>query len=298
MNKSNEYLRKWLSELEYNGTVVDSPRTKWSDGEPAYYTSVKQKVAEYDIIQDEFPINTLRPTALRGCFEEISWIYQAQSSYLNILHPDIRSWWSDFVVNKQDPVENWHIGQRYGHTVARYNLMDKLLSGLLHNPFGRRHQIDLWQEQEFVDDPNSLPPCVFLSMWSVSQYEDDFYDDAETIPNRYLDLTIIQRSMDALMTHSINPTEYTMLGMMVVSHLNFHQKEAHYKLANIVHIINDYHVYDRHQVYIGELLSRDRELDLIQPTIKLKESKDFYDIKWEDFEIEGSIPFILWIGFV
>lgn len=277
MNKSDYYLKRWLQEWENHSSPVDSPRTKWADGSPAFYKSIHQKVATYDLSKGEFPINTLRPTAIKGGFHEIQWFYQQQSSVFENLHPSVHEWWEGFTVGEYDDpyltgIDCRHIGRTYGETVGRYRMTDKLLKGLIENPFGRRHQIDLWQEEQMMQDPKALPPCVFLSMWSVTQKGSA----------RYLNITLVQRSMDGLMTFSINPTQYSMLALMIVSHLRYHTR-INYKVGEMLHIVNDFHIYDRHEKYVPEILNK--ESTGIQPTIRIKEDKDFYKITWEDFEI-------------
>ena len=93
MNKSNRYLKEWLQEWKDSSVKVYEPRTKWSDGTPAYYRSIHQKVAEYDLNKGEFPINTLRPTAIKGGFHEIQWFYQKESMMLHDLDSSVHNWW-------------------------------------------------------------------------------------------------------------------------------------------------------------------------------------------------------------
>lgn len=295
MNKSNRYLKEWIQEWKDSSVKVYEPRTKWSDGTPAYYRSIHQKVAEYDLNKGEFPINTLRPTAIKGGFHEIQWFYQKQSNDLNVLHPSVHSWWEDFVVSDfygDYGFRYRNIGETYGYTVDNYDLTNKLLKGLIENPFSRRHQIDLWQYSEQRRDPKALPPCVFLNMWSVAErpipkgkeFIEKWNKGDRSIYTkiRYLNLTLVQRSMDGLMTFSINPTQYSMMALMIVSHLNYHTP-YYWEVGKLLHIINDFHIYDRHEQYVDEILQR--EDDGIQPKIKLGVYKDFYDISWDDFEI-------------
>lgn len=294
MNKSNRYLKEWLQEWKDTSVKVYEPRTKWNDGTPAYYRSIHQKVAEYDLNKGEFPINTLRPTAIKGGFHEIQWFYQEQSSEMQKLDKSVHTWWDSFVTNgRKFEVNDFRsIGSTYGETVDKYSLTFKLLKGLIDNPFGRRHQIDLWQYQQMQDDPKALPPCVFLNMWSVAerpiQQGKEFVekwnkgDRSIHTKIRYLNLTLVQRSMDGLMTFSINPTQYSMMALMIVSHLNYHTP-YYWEVGKLLHIVNDFHIYDRHEQYVDEILQR--EDDGIQPKIKLGVYKDFYDISWDDFEI-------------
>lgn len=295
MNKSDQYFKQWLYEWKENATPVQNPRTKWADGTPAHYKSMHQKVAEYNLNAGEFPINTLRPTAIKGGFHEIQWFYQEQSSEMQKLDKSIHSWWESFVTNgRKFEVNDFRsIGSTYGETVDKYSLTDKLLKGLIENPFGRRHQIDLWQYQQMEEDSKALPPCVFLNMWSVSgrpiprgkEYVEKIVEGEKSIHSkiRYLNLTLVQRSMDGLMTFSINPTQYAMMALMIVSHLNFHTP-YYYEVGNMLHLVNDFHIYDRHEKYVDEILY-ERVSTGVQPKIELNVYKDFYDIKWEDFKI-------------
>lgn len=290
MNKSNRYLKEWLQEWKESSVKVYEPRTKWSDGTPAYYKSIHQKVAEYDLNKGEFPINTLRPTAIKGGFHEIDWFYRCESSLLNHLDKSVHSWWEDFVLYSSPSHKD--IGNTYGAIVADYDLTNKLLNGLIENPFSRRHQIDLWQYHNQEDDPRALPPCVFLNMWSVTgrpiqkgkEFVEKWNKGERSVHTkiRYLNLTLVQRSMDGLMTFSINPTQYSIMALMIVSHLNYHTP-YYWEVGKLLHVINDFHIYDRHEQYVDEVL--EREDDNIQPQIKLGVYKDFYDICWEDFEI-------------
>lgn len=294
MNRSDLYLKTWLQEWKEKATPVRDPRTKWGDGTAAQYKSIHQKVARYDLNMGEWPINTLRPTAIKGGFHEIQWFYQKQSSWIKDLDESIHGWWKDFVTagTKWKINDSRNIGATYGDTVNRYNLIDNLLKGLLENPFGRRHQIDLWQYEQMNDDPRALPPCVFLNMWSVSdrpipkgkEYIEKIVNGKRSVHTkiRYLNLTLVQRSMDGLMTFSINPTQYAIMALMIVSHLNYHSN-YYYEVGELLHIVNDFHIYDRHEKFIDEIL--ERETSGKQPRIELNVFKDFFDITWEDFKV-------------
>jgi thymidylate synthase len=289
MVKADRYIKETIVQILDSGCWDKNPRAKWKDGTPAHSKFISQKVFEYDIEKGEFPINTLRTTALKGAFYDIEAIYIKQTNILEDMHPSIQPWWRDFVVATEYlawfPLgyPHWsnpkkrvsHLGNTYGHTVRRYDLMDKLLKSLEENPFGRRHSMNLNQEQQKIDCPDALQPCAFETLWSVR----------ETDKERFIDITLIQRSMDFAVTSSINPAQYVMLGMMVANHLTYKTGVKH-KVGKFLHLVQNCHIYDRHIETAKELL--ERESTNIQPTIELIcEPKDFYSHTFEDFKFTG-----------
>ena len=297
MNKADKYLKETITEILEEGQWDKEPRTRWADNTPAHSKFVTQKVYQYDISKGEFPINTLRTTALKGGFHDIEAIYIKQTNILEEMHPSIHNWWKDFVVKVYDrwmrtppsPLEDKitflnSLGQTYGHTVKRYNLVDKLLKGLEKNPFGRRHKISLWQEQQVIDDPKALEPCAGMTFWSVREFAYNI-NRADCTIIRYIDLTLIQRSQDCIVTTSINPAQYTMLLMMVCNHLTFKTRIKH-EVGKLLHIVQNCHIYDRHLDAAKEILKR--EPTGLQPKIELIcEPKDFYSHTIEDFKFSG-----------
>jgi thymidylate synthase len=302
INKADKYLKETLLEILEEGTIDKNPRPKYADGEPAFSKFITQKVFEYNIQKNEFPINTLRSTFLKGAWYDIEAIYIKQTNVLEEMDKSIHSWWKDFIVKTFTPKElserwlDWayhfgsektyadkkpsdfqehSLGNTYGHTIKRYDLMNELLRGLESNPFGRRHIIDMWQEEQFKDDEKALPPCAYSTLWSVR----------ETYNSRHIDLTLIQRSNDFALCSSINPAQYVMQGMAVCNHLTFKTGITH-KLGKFLHLIQNCHVYLRHFQGVNEILSR--EPTGLQPMIKLIcEPKDFYSHTFEDFEFSG-----------
>ena len=306
MNKADKYLKETITEILEEGQWDKEPRTRWADNTPAHSKFVTQKVYQYDISKGEFPINTLRTTALKGGFYDIEAIYINQTNIVEEMHPSIHSWWRDFVVfNRYRDLENplntynesdldWKdiklmkkeslLGKTYGATVERYNLVDKLLKGLEENSFGRRHKINLWQEQQVIDDPKSLEPCAGLTLWSVREFAYNINRVDCTII-RYIDLTLMQRSQDCIVTTSINPAQYTMLAMMVCNHLTFKTGIRH-EVGKLLHIVQNCHIYDRHLDAAKEILKR--EPTGLQPKIELIcEPKLFRLHTIEDFKFSN-----------
>ena len=321
MNKADKYLKETIAEILEDGQWDKEPRALWSDGTPAHSKFVTQKVYQYDISKGQFPINTLRTTALKGAWYDIEAIYLKQTNIIEEMHPSIHSWWKDFTkpinyskeynecidwfkknsiikeyITDKDKIEETEdinsLGATYGATVKRYDLMNKLLKDLEESPFGRRHSINLNQEQQKIDDPKALQPCAFETLWSVREDYMEFdtfmpvdnVDDAR-IYYRYIDLTLIQRSQDYITTSSINPAQYVMFAMMVCNHLTFKTGIKH-EVGKLLHIVQNCHIYDRHLDAAKELL--ERESIGLQPKIELIcEPKDFYQHTIEDFKFSG-----------
>ena len=261
MNKADKYYKENLEKILNEGCWDENPRPKYKDGTSANSKFITQVFEEYDISKGEFPIPTLRNTAIKTGIKEIIWIYQKQSSDLKDAHDLGIFWWDEWNVG------DGTIGNRYGHTVKKYDLMNKLLNGLEKDPFGRRHIIDMYQYDEF-ESSSGLYPCAFQTIWSVRKVNNEML----------LDLTLIQRSNDYAVSGAINKCQYTSLQMMVAGHLN-------YKVGKFCHLTQNVHIYDRHFDAVNEILERE-PLD-IQPQIILKEKKNFYDYTIDDFEIVG-----------
>ena len=309
MNKADKYFIETLKEIKENGVWCKEPRTRWKDGSKAYYKSIHQKHYRYEIDKGEFPITTLRNTALKGAFHDVEAIYIKQTNIIEEMHPSIHSWWEDFVVsefNVQKLVDDFNesigfkfasvvdysdieakhsIGKTYGNTIKRYSLVDKLLKGMEENPFSRRHIINMWQEQQMIDDPKALVPCAFMTEWYVIEEEENYQlmsNPPKKVFKRRINFTLTQRSQDAIPVFSINPSQYVMLAMMVCNHLTFKTGIKHY-VGTFVHNVGDTHVYDRHFEALEEILER-KSLNT-QPTIGLVyQPKDFYEHTIQDFK--------------
>ncbi len=262
MNKADIYYKENIRSILDNGSWDENPRPKWKDGVPARSKFITQVMEKYDLQQGEFPITTLRNTAVKTGIKEILWIYQGQNSSLEDAHARGITWWDEWNIG------DGTIGQRYGATVAKYNLMNSLLTGLKNDPFSRRHIINLYQ----YDDMNAtkgLHPCAYETLWSVRKVGEDMI----------LDMTLIQRSQDYIAASQINKIQYVALQMMVASHLN-------YKVGVFCHYVHNLHIYDRH-IPSAEILLTHECLDE-HPSIRLKSDKSFYDFTIDDFEVLGT----------
>lgn len=261
MNNADKYYLENIQKIMSEGSWDENPRPKYEDGTPANSRFITQVFEEYDILKGEFPITTLRNTAIKTGIKEILWIYQKQTSSLEVARELGINWWEEWNIGDNS------IGQRYGATIKRYDLMNKLLDGLVNDPFGRRHIISMYQYVD-LEETNGLFPCAYETIWSVRKVGED----------KVLDMTLIQRSSDYLMANSINKGQYLALQMMVAGH-------CRYKVGKFCHLVQNLHIYDRHFDASTELLNKE-PLD-IQPKLILKEDKNFYDYTINDFEIVG-----------
>jgi len=263
MNKADFYYINNIKEIINNGFWDKDPRPKYKDGTQARSKFITDIVETYDISKGEFPIPTLRNTAIKTGIKEIFWIYQMQSNKLDDAHDLGITWWDEWDIG------DGSIGERYGFTVKKYNLINTLLYDLKNNPFSRRHIINLYQYSD-LNNTKGLNPCAYETIWNVRDIGND----------RYLDMRLIQRSNDYLIAGFINKIQYVGLLMMVAGHLG-------YKVGKFTHYTINLHIYDRHFDAMYEVLERNPILDK-QPYITLNENKDFYDYTINDFTIHNT----------
>jgi thymidylate synthase len=261
MNKADKYYIQNIQKIMSEGSWDENPRPKYDDGTPANSRFITGVFEEYDISKDEFPIPTLRNTAIKTGIKEILWIYQKQTSSLSVAREMGINWWEEWNIG------NDTIGQRYGETINKYDLMNQLLDGLVNDPFGRRHIINMFQYED-LRSTNGLFPCAYETLWSVRKVGED----------KVLDMTLIQRSSDYIVANHINKIQYVALQMMVAGH-------CRYKVGKFCHLVQNLHIYDRHFDASTELLNKE-PLE-VQPKLILKEDKNFYDYTINDFEIVG-----------
>ena len=267
MTKADIYMREAIQNIIENGYLDENPRPKYKDGTPAYTYSVNHVMRTYNLDDLEFPICTLRPIAWKSAIREIFAIYQKETNSLSKMEELGVTWWKDWDIG------DGTIGQRYGATVFRYDLIQNLINDILENPYGRRKVMSLWQEDDLRETPG-LAPCAFLTIWNVR--------------GRYLDMCMIQRSGDMLTASGpggINEVQYAALQMMIARHCG-------YLPGVFTHFVANEQIYDRHMEAAKTLYSRAiNPINLYEPYLVLKEGKtDFYDFTIEDFEMRNYYP--------
>lgn len=251
---------------DYEGNV----RPVYKDGTPSHTKFITQNFEKYDISKGEFPITGLRRIPWKAGVKEVLWIYQDQSNDLELLKEKYNiKWWDEWEVDGSQT-----IGMRYGATVKKYDLMNKLLEGIKNQPYGRRHLMNLWQESDF-EESKGLNPCAFMSMWSVRN----------TGGVKYLDMTLVQRSNDYLVAGHINKIQYVALMMMVAKHCSL-------EVGVFAHYTHNLHIYDRHFSQAKILIDRFEEHPAL-PIPKLvldTDKRNFFDFELSDFRMDNYQP--------
>lgn len=279
MNRADKYMYNMILDILDNGYKDINPRPHYADGTPAHTISVNHSYRSYDLSAGDFPICTLRPQAWKTGIREIFTIYQKPTNNIKEMHERGVTWWDEWDIG------DGTIGQRYGATVDRYDLINNLIKDIKNDPYGRRKIVSLWQETD-LHETAGLAPCAFLTIWNVR--------------GEYLDMMMVQRSGDMLTASGpggINEIQYAALLMMIARHTG-------YKPGVFTHVVANEQIYDRHIEAAEEMLRRydeklreesDETLVLnhmdTRPMLLLNDNKtDFYDMTIEDFFMVNYNP--------
>ena len=267
MTRADMLLHQEIIDILENGYKDENPRPKYPDGTPAHTLSINHIVRSYDLAAGDFPICTLRPMAWKTGIREIFTIYQKPTNKLSEMEAMGVNWWGEWDIG------DGTIGQRYGATVSRYDLINNLIKDIENDPYGRRKVVSLWQEQDLRETPG-LAPCAFLTIWNVR--------------GKYLDMMLVQRSGDMLTASGpggINEIQYAALLMMIARHTG-------YEPGVFTHVVANEQIYDRHIDAANELLNRyDADEERERITVVLNPDKtNFYDMTIDDFIIMGYNP--------
>lgn len=269
MTQADLYMIKNIDETLQWGYRDVNPRPRYQDGTPAHTISLNHRIRKYDLSKGDFPITGLRPIAWRSAIKEIFWIYQDASNSLEVLNEKYGvHYWNQWE-SKDMPGT---IGVRYGETVRRHDLMNKLLKDIQENPYGRRHIMNLWQEDDFKAS-DGLLPCCYETIWNVR--------------GEYLDMLLNQRSGDMLAASGaggINEVQYAALLMMVARHCG-------YQPGVFTHVIENEQIYDRHIEAAKEMQKRISTVGWKKVSMTLNPEKtNFYSFTIGDFELKGYQP--------
>jgi len=234
-------------------------RAKWEDGSPAHTIKKFGIVNRYDL-QEEFPALTLRPTAIRSAVDELLWIWQKKSNNTNQLNSRIWDQWAD---------ENGSIGKAYGYQLGvKYQFphgemdqVDNVLWQLSHTPYSRRILTNIYKFDDIME--MGLEPCAYSMTFNVTG-------------NR-LNAILNQRSQDILAANNWNVVQYAVL-------VHIFAQVSGLVPGELIHVIADAHIYDRHVPIIKELITRPT---FPAPRFHLNpEVINFYDFTVADMVIE------------
>ncbi len=261
MTKGDIYFREIVERILNEGCLDVNPRPHYSDGTPAHTYSINHIMCTYDLAKGETPFITLRPIAVKSSIGELLWIYRDQSNDLDVLRDKYNiSWWDEWDLGDRT------IGQCYGATVKRHHLTENLIEGIRKDPDGRRHIINMWQEEDFKE-PHGLKPCAYQTVWNVRHGRDGV---------DYLDMCLFQRSSDYLTAGCINQLQYCCFLLAIASHLGYKPGRFTWYVANV-------QIYDRHVEQARIML--DRESIDCNPSIVLPDGMDFWNLSVDDFKV-------------
>lgn len=234
-------------------------RPRWEDGTPAH-TIKKFGVVNRSNVAEEFPIMTLRRVYYRSAIDEILWIYQKKSNNVRDLSTHIWDAWAD---------ENGSIGKAYGYQLGikhkypegEFDQVDRALYDLKNNPASRRIIVNMYNHADLNE--MALAPCAYSFTMNVS--------------GKKLNAILNQRSQDMLAANNWNVCMYSALLIMFA-------KASGLEAGELVHVIADAHIYDRHVDIVKRLIEKE---PLPAPTMKVEDIMDFYKFTRYSFTAEN-----------
>ena len=248
-----------------NGTDTRGERVRphWEDGTPAYTVKKFCVVNRYDL-RKEFPALTLRKTNLRNCVDELLWIWQKKSNNIGDLHSHIWDEWAD-ETGSIGKAYGYQLGVRHQYAEGEFDQVDRVLYDLKHNPFSRRILTNLYVHADL--HAMRLYPCAYSVTFNVTQ------EDGRLVLNAILN----QRSQDVLMANNWNVCQYAVL-------LHMFAQVSGMVAGELVHVIADAHIYDRHVELVRELISRE---PFPAPKFRINpDVRDFYAFTPDDFRLD------------
>ena len=261
MSRADDIFISMCRSIIENGysTEGEKVRPKWEDGTSAYTIKQFGVVNRYGLSK-ELPAITLRKTYEKSAIDELLWIWQKKSNNIHALKSHIWDSWAD---------EDGSIGKAYGYQMGvkhqykegMMDQVDRLIYDLKYNPYSRRMITNMYVHQDLHE--MNLYPCAYSMTFNVTG------DRLNAILN--------QRSQDVLAANNWNVVQYAVLVHMIAQVTGF-------KPGELVHVIADAHIYDRHIPIVKELIERET-----YPAPKFKmnpDVKDFYEFTVDDFTIE------------
>ena len=233
-------------------------RPHWADGTPAHTVKKFGIVNRYDL-QKEFPILTIRKTFIKSAIDEILWIWQKKSNNVNDLNSHIWDSWAD---------ESGSIGKAYGYQLSikhkypegEFDQVDRVIFDLKNNPNSRRILTNIYNFADLSE--MHLYPCAYSMTFNVADGK--------------LNGILNQRSNDMIVANNWNVCQYAILIIMLAQVCNL-------KPGELVHVISDAHIYDRHIPIIKRMMENEQ---FDAPVLKVNPNvKNFYDFKVSDFEL-------------
>ena len=234
-------------------------RPKWEDGVPAHTVKKFGIVNRYNL-KEEFPILTIRRTYFKSAVDELLWIWQKKSNDIHDLGSHVWDEWAD---------ENGSIGKAYGYQLGvkhhypegEFDQVDRVLFDLKNNPQSRRIMTNIYNHHDLSE--MGLYPCAYSMTFNVS--------------GNVLNGILNQRSQDMLTANNWNVCQYAVLMHMMAD-------ASGLEVGELVHVIADAHIYDRHIPVVEEIISR-TPYDAPK-LIKTDDTTDFYKFTKDTYALE------------
>ncbi len=260
MSYADEIFIKNCKDILENGFSTENEKVRpvWEDGTPAYTIKKFGVVNRYDLSK-EFPILTLRYTNWKAAIDEMLWIWQKKSNKVADLNSHIWDSWMG---------EDGTIGKAYGYQLSikheykegMFDQVDRVLYDLKNNPYSRRIMTNIYNFQDLHE--MNLYPCAYSMTFNVVDGK--------------LNAILNQRSQDTLAANNWNVVQYAVLVHMFA-------QVSGLEVGELVHVIADMHIYDRHIPLIKKLIERE---PLPAPKFEMnKDIKNFYDFTVDDFKL-------------
>ena len=268
MSKADKIFVNMCQGILQNGTDTQGEKVRphWEDGTPAYTIKKFGVVNRYNLAE-EFPALTLRRTAIKSAMDEILWIWQKKSNNIHDLKSHIWDEWADETgsIGKAD---GYQMSVKHQYREGMMDQIDRVLFDLKNNPFSRRILTNLYVHADLHE--MNLYPCAYSMTFNVTE--------DKTKDKLILNAVLNQRSQDVLAANNWNVVQYSLLLMMIAQSVDMIPGE-------LLHVIADAHIYDRHVPLVEELISRPQ---YPAPTVKLNpDIKDFYQFTTDDITIEN-----------
>lgn len=269
MSYADKVFTNMCIDILENGTsnAGEKVRPRWKDGVPAFTIKKFGVVNRYNL-KEEFPALTLRNIGFKNCVDELLWIWQKKSNSIYDLHSHIWDSWAD---------ENGTIGKAYGYQLGvkhhypegDMDQVDRVLYDLKNNPYSRRIMTNIYNHHDLSE--MQLYPCAYSMTFNVTRNE----QSGKLVLNAILN----QRSQDVLTANAWNICQYAVLVHMFA-------QVSDMEVGELVHVIADAHIYDRHIPLVKELISRLEHPAHPAPKLWLNPKiKNFYDFTEDDIKL-------------
>lgn len=262
MSKADVLFINMCNQILENGYSSEGQnvRPRWEDGRPAHTIKCFGIVNRYNL-QEEFPALTLRPTAIKSAFDELLWIWQRKSNRIEDLNSHIWDEWAgaDGTIGK---AYGYQLAKKYKFAQGEMDQVDNVLWQLKNAPYSRRILTNIFNFEDLSE--MNLEPCAYSMTFNVT--------------GNKLNAILNQRSQDILAANNWNVVQYSLLVHMLAQVCGF-------EVGELVHVIADAHIYDRHVPIIKEMIGRPQ---FAAPKVTLNpEIKDFYQFTVNDLKVEN-----------